>query len=197
MYRIIAMLKKITNIFKIPSHIKWFKEGYQKMMNGEYKSAVDAFDKSLAIEPIYEAYINRAAALFYLNNHQAAIKDYRTAIQLEPTTLEAYLGLGIVQTKTKHYQEAVKTYNQVIIFNPYHSPALTNRGFIYLQTQRLDLALKDFNRAIDLDPNNALALSNRGTVYRELGLLSKAEKDWQKASGLGFKEAHEFLLKYC
>ncbi len=196
-YLIIAMLKKIKNIFTIPSHIKWFKEGYQRMMNSDYKTAIEFFDKSIAALPIYEAYINRAAALFYLHNYQAALNDYQAAIQLEPTTLEAYLGLAITQTKIKHYTEALKTYHQILIFNPYHSPALTNRGFIYLQTQKLDLALKDFNRAIDLDPSNALALSNRGTAYYELGLLAKAQKDWQKASSLGLQEAHEFLLKYC
>ncbi len=190
------MLQRIKDVFVLPPHLKWFKDGYANMASQKYQAAIYAFDKSISIHPVYEAYNNRAAAYFYMHDYTKAAQDYAQAIRLEPQELDAYLGLGITNTKLQNYHEALKAYNQLLVFNPYHSVALTNRGYVNLQMDNYVQALKDFDRAIALDSSNAVAYSNRANVYYQLKQSQKAKEDWQKASDMGFKEAQLMLTKY-
>ena len=190
------LLKKVINAFSNKTNTL-VKSSIEKLKNKDYKGARKELDEAILITPAYEAVHNRGAAHYYLSNFTEAIRDYTMAIELEPESPQAYLGLGILYTKLENYQDAIKCYNDFLKINPKHSIVYSNRGYVKLKIKDFDGAIADFNKAIKLNPRNGLAYCNRGSAKYYLGKAEEACIDWLQAKTLGFHEAEELLDKHC
>jgi flagellar biogenesis protein FliO len=64
---------------------------------GNYKQAIEDYDRAIEIKPDYtDAYNNRGAAYNHLGNYRQAIEDYGRAIEINPSYAKAYLNRAIV-----------------------------------------------------------------------------------------------------
>ncbi|MHB8843998.1 MAG: tetratricopeptide repeat protein [Nitrospirota bacterium] len=160
----------------------WFKKGYALYSTGNFRSAIEAYNKSIELNPQETTvYSNRGIAYARMGNAQQAISDYNKAIELNPRNADAYNNRGKVYAKSGVTHEAFKDLNKAIELNPQYATAYYNRGTIYAGLGNNQEAISDFNRAIELYPRYASAYCNRGYVYDELGDTQQAIKDYDKA----------------
>lgn len=120
---------------------------------------------------------------------EEAERAYRAAIQLEPTSPEAYIALSFVLTKpvndtnlADRYAEAEDKARQAIAIDPTSAvafdqlgAALELRGIIGGETQFV------YRKAIELEPNFALAYAHLGRLLRRKGLNDESVAAYQKA----------------
>ena len=75
------------------------------------KEAQEEFTKVVAQEPnSAAAHASLGAALADLQNHEAAILEYKTALRLEPQAGGVYYSMGVSQAQLKQYDDAIASY---------------------------------------------------------------------------------------
>jgi len=75
---------------------EYFDKGYNCHNKGDYKEAIEYYNKTIELDPNYiEVYCNRGAAKCILKEYKAAIKDYNKAIELDSNYAIAYCNRGL------------------------------------------------------------------------------------------------------
>jgi len=81
--------------------------------NGDYKAAIDDFNKSIKLKNDYAlAYNNRGAAKFKLKDYKGAIEDYDKAILFNPKYGHAYLNRGMAKELVRDTQGACQDWEK-------------------------------------------------------------------------------------
>lgn len=80
-------------------------------------------------------FCNRAAALSRLNQHEGAIKDCQTAVNLDPSYSKAYGRLGIAYCNLQNYEEARKAYARAVELDPTNASYQANLNLAEEQIQ--------------------------------------------------------------
>ncbi len=85
----------------------WFSVGYLLLSKGDFKGAMDAYDKALRLHPSYaKAYNNRGKSKFFLNQYDEALVDYDEALRLDPDHANAYYNRGEAKDQLQRIDEA-------------------------------------------------------------------------------------------
>jgi tetratricopeptide (TPR) repeat protein/V8-like Glu-specific endopeptidase len=178
----------------------YYASAYQKNERGEYRGALDDYDRAIALNPKFaNAYIGRGNLKDdELNDPQGALADYNRAIALDSKIAIAYNNRGIVKDeKLNDPQGALADFNQAIAIDPKSAESHNNRG--RLKNDKLnDLqgALADFDQAIILNPNFVFAYSNRGFLKAyKLNNLQGALADFNLAIALNPKSAEAYAVR--
>jgi len=95
-------------------------------------------------------YNNIAFEQIYTNEWEAAKKNFRAAIRLNPEFAYPWDNMGYVYYLEKNYDEALKLINNSILLDPSNSWAYKNRAIVYLATGKRDEARSDLYRANEL-----------------------------------------------
>jgi serine/threonine-protein kinase len=101
--------------------------------------------------------------------YDAAVTEFRRAIELDPTTDEAYIGLAQTYTKLNKLEDAEKTFQRLILLRPQYYRGYSSLGTFYLQQAQYDKAAQMFQKASDLAPQSYGLLSSLGGAYLYLG----------------------------
>ena len=67
-------------------------------------------NKTVELYPSALTYLNRGVAKSHLDDKKGAIKDYKTALKLNPNFPTAYKNLGIALYSQKKYKKAINMY---------------------------------------------------------------------------------------
>ncbi len=71
---------------------EWFEKGFFLINSSDYNGAVEAFNKSIDLDPTYsEAYVCRAIVYDKIGNNAQAIKDYKISARLGSKKAQDYL----------------------------------------------------------------------------------------------------------
>lgn len=171
--------------YTIPSY---YNRGLAKNFLQEYDSAIEDFDKVIAVEnQNYRAYCDKGLALFMLTKYDEALKNFNQALEGEPTYPQALYNRGLLHQKRKEYEEAVTNYSSAIengmqppsFVTPY---AYNNRGNIRMAKEEFDDALADFNAAIKLNPAQAESYLNMGIILEQRLQYADARLAFSKAT---------------
>jgi tetratricopeptide (TPR) repeat protein len=100
--------------------------------------------------------VHRSVAYYYLgviesmaNNLDAAIKNYVTAIKLNPEYPEAYFNLGAIYYRQGLQKKAEEAFLRTIELQPEYGRAHYSLGFIYFEQKKYDLARKHADKAAE------------------------------------------------
>ena len=75
--------------------LDWKEQGNDSYRAGDYRAAIDAYTKAIAADSqSVSFYTNRAAAHFMIKAYEKAIADCKSAIELNPKFIKAYLRAG-------------------------------------------------------------------------------------------------------
>lgn len=130
----------------------------------------------------YIAYYNRGVVYDEKEgNLTKALKDYSTAIDLDPEFKGAYYLRGLIYEEQREVERAIEDYTNVIRLDPEYDKAYNNRGGLFKEQGRIADALADFNTAIGLNPSSPEAYANRGMIYLAQHNLQKAFRDLNQA----------------
>ena len=172
------------------SSADWFDKGSALDRAKNYKDAVEAFNKSIELNPQNaNAYGNRGVAHYKLGDNQQAINDYDKAIELNPQNAVAYYNRGAAYYALGNNQQAIRDRNEAIDLNPQYAEAYSNRGAAHYVLGNNLQAIKDYNKAIALNPRHAIAYYNRGTAYCQMCDNQRAIKDFNKVIELNPQHA--------
>tara|TARA_Y100000589_G_C27118571_1_gene615376 strand:+ start:382 stop:1338 length:957 start_codon:yes stop_codon:yes gene_type:complete len=192
------LIQKITNPNKpLTSASEYNFRGLDKAKVGDFKGAIDDFNKAIEIKPTGQIYYNRAYSKSMIKDFEGAIKDYDKTIELEYRLAEAYFERGYCKDQLNNSEGAIADYTKAIETNKEYADAYNNRAFTKLKQKNYKAAIKDFDKAIKVKPDFAGAYVNRGFAKKEIGDKSGACKDWEKAIEFGFKQAQQFINDNC
>ncbi len=85
-------------------------------------------------------------------------------LKLNPSSVEGYNLLGIVNSSEKDYAGAVDAFQHALKLDPNSSRTHNNLGNVYVAQEQFDLAEKEFGKVLRLDPTNRDANYNLGLV---------------------------------
>lgn len=103
------------------------------------------------------AYVNRAIAHSMLGKNDEALKDFSSAIEVDPNNPLAYYNRGNLYLDTGYHDLAISDFTCALAIDPMFSLAYYNRGLAYEHSQRLQEAKADFEHMLALDPTHAEA----------------------------------------
>ncbi|MFQ5586225.1 MAG: tetratricopeptide repeat protein, partial [Thermodesulfobacteriota bacterium] len=170
------------NLFPERAYSAYTNRGNSYFDEGNYKLAIEDFNKSIAINPQYEkAYSNRGNIYYRLGNNRQALLDFNTALELDPQYEHGYYNRGTLYLSSGNYRQAIKDFSSVIDLNPQYATAYNNRGSAYHSLGDYHLAIKDFDKAIELNPYPAEFHYNRGVVYISMENHQQAIENLNKA----------------
>ena len=158
--------------------------GMEYHESGDYLSALEEFDKAIALNPnSYQAHFQRGRVLTDINDYNGALADFEKALAIDPTRAEAFNGRGVVRTKLGEYEAALQDFGLAVIIKPDYSEAFSNRGITYIHVGDADTGVANFTRALELNSQNVDAYYNRALAYLILG-DNRAIDDFRKVLDL-------------
>ncbi|HYG86176.1 MAG TPA: tetratricopeptide repeat protein [Azospirillum sp.] len=94
--------------------------GVQLLHKDDFKTALDLFDRIVAMAPDYaEGWNKRANAHYLLGNYPAAVADIRRTLALEPRHFAALAGLGLIYLSVEEPAGALKAFEGALAINPH------------------------------------------------------------------------------
>lgn len=153
-------------------------------LNIAYAQTGATDELSTAIE-----YIERGQDHLANGRLQSAIDDFTAALDLAPTSEQAYTLRGDAYRLLGDNFQAIADLNQALRRNPDNVQALTIRGAIQYAEGQHQLALRDLDQAIALDSNYRLAYLLRALTFQELEQPTEAGQDFVQVIDLLTNEA--------
>lgn len=184
---------------------------------GAWKSAIEAFNSAIALEPAYsDAYLGRAQALHSLGRYDEAIRNYQQTISINSYSAESYGGLGRIYEKLGSYEEAKEALLQMMQTKvaraligkpaPYYA---SDRGyddcfFDYMELGRLLVNMSQYQEAIDafksaiaLKPGDSNGRFHLGLAYISAGDRQAALEQYNEILSVSEKAQDEFSRAEC
>ena len=125
-------------------------------------------------------------------NYDAAIEQFKKAIEAEPNNPEAYIWLGKVYSYKKLYEESCKQTEKGLSIDPKKIDQLKNdpsfdywavffnAAMKHVGNKEFELALKRVERTLDFRPKSAKSLNYLAYCYVKLQKNEDAEKTYKK-----------------
>ncbi|XP_070792017.1 tetratricopeptide repeat protein 6 [Pituophis catenifer annectens] len=150
----------------------------------KYEEAVESFSKVLKLNPFcLDAYIGRGNAYLEYGHSKGtrqALKDFLTAVHINPVCIKARLCLGYSLQALGKFQKAWTQFSAAIHCDPSCHNAYDGRAIVCLQMGDIFAAFQDTNAALKITTNAEL-LTNRGVINQFMGYLNCAMRDYQQA----------------
>ena len=138
---------------------EYFYSAYAKHDLGDYRGAIQDYNKAIELDPDNTAtYNNRGNAKYALGDYRGAIQDYNKAIELDPDYADAYYNKGVTKAELGDYIGAVEDWSKAIELDPDHTAAYYNRGRAKLLLGDKDGGCLDWSKAGELGNENAYDL---------------------------------------
>ena len=132
--------------------------GLLNHQRGNFKLAIDDFDKSLSFDPnwnAYQVFLNRGIAYDAFSKPDMAVQDFTKAIMLDPNNAGGYIARGNVLYNLSKYKEAVDDFLKAEILNPDNSVITYNIGMSYYRGDDKAAACKYFQKSCTQGNSNA------------------------------------------
>lgn len=113
-----------------------------------------------------------------------ALAAYQQALQLQPSSESAEIGIAKAYQKLANFNQARATLQHCIRQHPHSAAPLLAWAENDIEMQQYGPAMRHLNLALQKSPHNLAALLDRATVERVQGALDAAERDLQAASAL-------------
>jgi tetratricopeptide (TPR) repeat protein len=134
------------------------------------------------------SHYNLACALNSRGQIDEAIKEFRTAIRLQPAAV-AYKSLGAAYQAKGLINEAIEQYQLAVRLQPADIDAHSHLAAAYADSGALDKAIEHFRIAVQLQPASANAQYNLGKAYLEEGRPAEAMPHLEAAVRLDSTES--------
>ncbi|MFN6087528.1 MAG: tetratricopeptide repeat protein [Cyclobacteriaceae bacterium] len=148
----------------------------------KYQQAIVYLDSALQLLPnMADFWVNRGIVKQSLRDTLAAVKDFKSALQIDPEHALANHNLALLGGLDGKEKETEKLITEAIEKNPNLIYSYEERGFLRMKARNWKGALADFNQAILLDANDPDNWLQRGIVKEKLKDMSGALADYSQA----------------
>lgn len=136
------------------------------VQRGEHQLAVEQYEAARAEHPdSVEAALGLAETLVAMNRFDAAERELRRLLRLQPDNGRAHQQLGIANFRRGLYLQAEQDLQRALELLPESAALFYYRGEALNQLNRVDEAIAMMERALQLDTSNARAYYVMGILY--------------------------------
>ena len=183
-----------------------FEAGVKLSQENKYDEAIAKFNEVLAAVPkCAECLTNIGSLQLAKKDYEAAEGTYKKALEVNPSSVEAYNGLANLYNAQKKFDQAAEASAQAAKLGaaaPGGASASTvfNQGVIAWNASRIDEAKKAFEEAVKLDPKLAEAHYWLGMANLNQGKMPEAAQSFEEylkldASGKYAEQAKGILAQ--
>ncbi|MFY9585147.1 MAG: tetratricopeptide repeat protein [Candidatus Acidiferrales bacterium] len=105
---------------------------------------------------------------------EKAVSEFQRALETEPTSDDAYRGLGAAFEHLGQLAQAERTYRQAIELRPHYWAGYNWLGVFYFNQARYPEAAEMFKQVVALAPDSFRGYSNLGAIYVQQGRYREA-----------------------
>ncbi len=160
----------------------WFEKGRLLIKLDDSTAAIEALEKSFALQPLY--YNGLELANIYSNQNNPRVLDICDYIIARDSTgeiLDARLLKGIYYSNKKQYEEALKYFDECIRLNWKFDQAHIEKGIVYFDRKDFKQALESFKVAATVSNTNPDAYFWMGRCFEEMKEKEQAHENYQTA----------------
>jgi tetratricopeptide (TPR) repeat protein len=144
--------------------------------------AIDASRRAAGLEPALGAVQETRGRIQLLLGHpDEAAAAFRKALEIQPLSVDAQLGLATTLHRQGRNGEAARAYRRAIEIQPGWWSTHSHLGVFQLTTGDLIGALESFRTAVLLSPDNTRALDNLGIAFQQLGRHEEAIAEYRRS----------------
>jgi tetratricopeptide (TPR) repeat protein len=124
-------------------------------------------------------------------NVTGALKEFETAVELDPKFVEAHLNIGAIGLSSRQYEKAEKSFQQVLALQPGNFDAAVGMGVAERGLKKFDEAEKWYRKASELNSKDCSTPYNLGLLYQDYKTaednsnLKKAQEYFRTFAGCG------------
>ena len=118
--------------------------------------------------------------LYYERNWDAAEKEFRKAIELNPSYAVAHDWYGVYLTARGRWSDALKELEKARQLDPLSLPIRTDVGFSLYYSGNYDAAIQSLRETLEQDQGFPLAHLWLGRAYEEKGMYAEAVTEFDK-----------------
>jgi len=151
----------------------------------KFKEAIALLDPYITAHPRdARALVLRGDCKADLGDNDGALKDYNSAIKIEPEYEYAYVTRCETRLALEDTAGALRDCDTAVRLNATDALAFEDRGDVQFQRESYDLALSDYDKAIELGRSGAYVFAARCDTERLVGKTDLAKADCEKALAL-------------
>jgi serine/threonine-protein kinase len=139
-----------------------------------------ALDEALAEAHTSLAFVN----LGYDWDWQAAEREFRTALALNPGYATAHLWYALFLVAMQRHQEALAEMRKAEDLDPLSLPIKANLGWLLYMGRDYDGAITQLQKTLEIEPNYLLARRRLWQVYAIKGMYKESAAEFDKALAL-------------
>ncbi|PIQ76637.1 hypothetical protein COU78_05065 [Candidatus Peregrinibacteria bacterium CG10_big_fil_rev_8_21_14_0_10_49_24] len=166
------------------SHVAYNNLGNVHRRNEDLGTAIDLYEKAIAIRDHPRTRSNLGAALRKQGRTQEALAEYEKALALDPDSKTAHFGLGILLAEQGNTSRAIQEYVLALETDPTYVEVSVNLGALYMKIGETEKAIEQYEHAIAVLPHFPQAHFNLAVAYAKLGSPGKALASYERAVAL-------------
>lgn len=144
----------------------WNEKGFEFYGNGDFKGALDCFNKTIKINPNYAAAWNGLGCIAnYEGNFDRAVEYCYKSIEIDENSSASWNNLGYAYQYKGNLDKAIECYERAIDLDSKGVVAQINLGNVYDALKNYDEAIKCYQKALEISPNYVNAFNGLGYVY--------------------------------
>ena len=148
----------------------------------KFKEAIALLEPYLATHPRdARALVLRGDCKADLGDNEGALKDYNSAIKIEPEFEYAYVTRCETRLALNDAAGALRDCDTAVRLDATDPLAFEDRADVQFQREAYDLALQDYDKAIELGRSSAYVFAARCDAERLVGKQDRAKADCEKA----------------
>jgi tetratricopeptide (TPR) repeat protein len=152
--------------------------------------------ESLKNDPNYaQSYVRLAKAHELLRDWDAAIRDYDSALRVQPQTYAYLNNRANYRSRKRDYERAAADYDASLALSPNAPIPLSNRGGLCVLLREFDRAIDFYTRSLEANPGYARAYAGRANAWREKRELDKALADAERGCDLDARTPHTMAAR--
>jgi len=138
--------------------------------------------------------INLGNQLFNKKKYEEAIVEYKKAIDLDSTCVQAFVNWGAMLNVLDRYYEAEEKFEKAYTINPdqFNAHAYSNWGASLTHQKRGEDAIAKFEKAVEINPNVMAIYYNWGIAYNSIKKYEEAIVKFEKAITLDITNANAY-----
>jgi tetratricopeptide (TPR) repeat protein len=145
--------------------------------------AIEAYSGAIARKPdSMLAHYKRGAVYQTQNELDAALRDFRSAADLDPSSLRAIESLGDINMALGRSERAVERYEAYVALDEKNARVLYKLGLARYRAGRVKDAMNAIEQALAIEPSMGDAYYVLGLAQRDLDQLAGARKSLEEAA---------------
>jgi tetratricopeptide (TPR) repeat protein len=148
---------------------------------GDFAAAARLFEQAHKEAPRCEILFYLGLARYRLQQPDAALIAFRSAVECDPNLLPAHLAMAEAYNERHNDPEALAAYERVLGLDPKNTEALSGAGNLYLRNQAAAKAVELLKRLAELSDGDAGAHADLAAALAASGERQGAEEQFQIA----------------